>query len=264
MTEITKRYNEVVVVGPNSSIANYVLGALRVDKTKLFGIYNHNLDSPSLKYFLESNLVSFKLVGESPADVCNFLSLDLQKNVLILNFSGELGPINSFIDANSIEILETINRNFESFIFSSKILCLYGPNSLLISFCGAGVGGGNLDDSSLGYLAAKSGIVILNEALDGQLKNFGHRLCLISPGAYPSNMQRAVAEAPQESVDDSRRNQAKHTLEVGAKHPEKILEILDYLILNPDAAGGRLWSAHFDNEKSLSVNQEFGKMRRIF
>ena len=264
MIEITNLYNDVVVIGPNSSIARYVLKAFRLDKTKLFGVYNHNLDDSSLEYFFEENLVSFQSIGGSPQEICNYLPLNLQKKALILNFSGELGPINSFLEANSREILNTINSNFESYIFSAKVLNLYRANSLLISFCGAGVGGPNLDDSSLGYLAAKSGIVVLNEALDGQLMSTGHRLSLISPGAFPSNMQRAVAEAPWGNMNKGRRDQAKRTLQEGAKYPEKILEMLDYLIRNPDVAGGRLWSAQFDDNQSSSSNQEFGKMRRIF
>jgi NAD(P)-dependent dehydrogenase (short-subunit alcohol dehydrogenase family) len=264
MTETTKFYSNIIVIGSNSSISDYVLQAFRIEKQKLFGIYNENLEISRRMHYYDKNLVSFKSIGDSPSELMNLLSINIRSNALILNFSGVLGPLSPFVSASSNEILETINNNFRSFIFSAKVLSLYGPNSLLISFCGAGVGGSNLDDSSLGYLASKSGIVVLNEALDDQLRNSGHRLCLVSPGAFPSNMQRAVAEAPETNVDLRRREQAKSTLEVGAKHPERILSIIDFLMANPDVAGGRLWSAQFDDYTSSSVEKDFGKLRRVF
>jgi hypothetical protein len=264
MNKSTDNYNEIIVIGPNSSLAKFVLQELSLNKLKLFGIYNNKKDDSLIDFFFEERLIPFSFIKENHKDIQRFVPLNLDKNVLILNFSGSFGEVNAFTRANPTEIIETMNSNFEGFIYAAKILSLYNSNSLMISFCGAGVGGGGLDDSSLGYLSAKSGLVLLNEALDNQLMHLGLRLSLISPGAFPSQMQNSVATAPEGSISSHRREQAKNVVSQGSKHPEKIIEMLNSLISNPETAGGRLWSAQHDNfHISLGLG-DFGKLRRQF
>ena len=264
MVDFIDKYNQIIVIGPNSSLAKFVLHELSLNKLKLFGIYNNRKDASLSEVFLEENLIPLSYIQENLKDIQDFIPLCLDKNVLILNFSGFFGAVNSFETADPDEILETVHINLDGFIRAAKMLSLYKSNSLMISFCGAGVGGGALDDSSLGYLTAKAGLVLLNEALDNQLKDLGLRLCLLSPGAFPSQMQTAVASAPEGSISSQRRDQARNVLAQGPQHPKKIIEMLANLIRNPEIAGGRLWSAQHDDFKVSLSPGDFGKLRRQY
>ena len=53
------------------------------------------------------------------------------------------------------------------------------------------------------------------------------------------------------------------TLE-SAVDPRKLIEMINFLIHNPESAGGRIWSANFDQPSSDIDNKNFGKLRRIF
>lgn len=263
MGNVVEKYNEIIVIGPNSSLAKFVLGELKIDKSKLFGIYHNSKPNSLLDFFEEARLLPFQSIRQNSGNLQDAL-FTFGKSVLILNFSGSFGTVSTFESADPYEILQTVNWNLEGFIFGAKLLSSYRSESLMISFCGAGVGGDGLDDSSLGYLTAKSALVLLNEALDNQLMHLGLRLSLISPGAFPSEMQNAVASAPEGSVSDQRRGHAKNVFFHGPKHPEKIINMLTTLIDNPQIAGGRLWSAQHDNFQNSRGVKNFGKLRRIF
>jgi len=64
-------------------------------------------------------------------------------------------------------------------------------------------------------------------------------------------------------VSPNRREQAVRTLE-SAVDPRKLIEMINFLIHNPESAGGRIWSANFDQPSSDIDNKNFGKLRRIF
>jgi NAD(P)-dependent dehydrogenase (short-subunit alcohol dehydrogenase family) len=159
--------------------------------------------------------------------------------------------------------LETNRQNLLPFLLIAKLAKNLSSGSLVISFSGAGVGGSNLDDSSIGYLGAKASMSILIESFDRQLAERNIRIGLVSPGAFQSPMQRAVARANDLVIPISRINSAKQ-LEEEPSSPEKLITLLKYLIENPRLLGGRSWSANFDKLGVKDMNAEFGRMRRVY
>jgi NAD(P)-dependent dehydrogenase (short-subunit alcohol dehydrogenase family) len=105
-------------------------------------------------------------------------------------------------------------------------------------------------------------MMFLVEAFDNELKRDGKRVGAIAPGAFPSRMQKVVADSSEdESGSPERINQAKKVL-AEPTDATKLIKMINFLIKNPNSAGGRIWSANYDEFCILESNSEFGKLRR--
>jgi NAD(P)-dependent dehydrogenase (short-subunit alcohol dehydrogenase family) len=120
-----------------------------------------------------------------------------------------------------------------------------------------------LEILSPSYLASKAALVFLIEGFDKLHSIDGIRFTAVAPGAFPSRMQGIVAESVHGSVVAERRNAAIKTLNTETD-PTKLIEMINFLIKNPELAGGRLWSANFDQLTEELISSDFGKLRRIY
>jgi len=64
-------------------------------------------------------------------------------------------------------------------------------------------------------------------------------------------------------VSQQRRDEAKRTLN-SKSDPTKLIEMINFLIKNPEEAGGRIWSANYDQLTGRNIAANFGKLRRIY
>jgi NAD(P)-dependent dehydrogenase (short-subunit alcohol dehydrogenase family) len=174
---------------------------------------------------------------------------------------GSYGKIQAVDDLDIEDALLTNSSNLTPFLLIAKIAKVLPAGSRVISFSGAGVGGDNLDDSSLGYLAAKASMAVLAEAIDQQLEKHGVRFGLISPGAFPSRMQEVVSKENSNKIPEKRVLRAKEVM-TSMPSPKKLVNLIEFLAANPRQLGGRTWSANFDDLTDQVGN--FGKLRRIY
>ena len=134
--------------------------------------------------------------------------------------------------------------------------------SFFIGFSGGGVGGDNLDSSSLGYLMSKISLAGVIEVLDKSFKEQGKRLTLIAPGAFPSNMQTVVANSPIGTVSEEVKIKALG-LELDESKIVKLAKAIDWVSNYPNQAGGKIWSAQRDDFLNQIFSEKFGYLRRV-
>jgi len=255
----------LIVLGGTSSIANLVVPKLGFDNSKIYYVnrlnINNQLNLKSKKK--DTTLIDFGDLQVLEKTLKKFLKQFENEPVVVMNFLGNFGLVESLSRLDVSTALETNKQNLSPFLLIAKLAKNLCSGSIVISFSGAGVGGSNLDDSSLGYLAAKASMSILVEPLDQQLAAHNVRFGLVSPGAFWSPLQKIVAAANTQDIPKSRINRAKQ-LKNKSSSPEKLIFLLKFLIENPEELGGRSWSANFDSVESKNLSVDFGKMRRLY
>lgn len=258
-------YTKILIAGASSFIASHCLPGLNLDNSEIFLVSRGSYDAHY--QFEGSQVKSLHIKNFDDDDVLetlvNFLKLSSNDKLLIINFIGSFGSIESLDELSLEKFRSDVDENLIPFMILSKLIarCRKG---LFLSFAGAGVGGDNLEVASLSYLASKASIVVLVEGLDNLLRRNGIRVGAISPGAFPSRMQKVVADSQNTAnVSTQRRDQASMTLRATAD-PLKLISMLNFLIANPDVAGGRVWSANFDSLKTELDDKNFGKLRRVY
>ena len=257
-------YTKVLITGANSYIATLCMPGLDFGNAEIFFVTRSPFEAKNLFLGIQVNCLVIKDFKEAGTmeRLQSFLQLNPDDRVLIINFIGNFGSIGSI---DSLRVENTgyeINENLLPFLVLAKLIskCEIG---LLLTFAGAGIGGDNLETSSLSYLASKASIVVLVEALDNVLRGNGIRVGGVSPGAFPSRMQEIVAESlDTKAVSNQRRENAVSTLGMDTD-PSKLIRMLNFLCQNPDLAGGRIWSANFDSPVLCDLEPNFGKIRRV-
>jgi NAD(P)-dependent dehydrogenase (short-subunit alcohol dehydrogenase family) len=182
--------------------------------------------------------------------------------VLIINFIGEFGIIENMESMKPKNVLKTIENNILPFLNLLHLLRMSGKNSMMISFSGAGLGGSNLENASLGYLASKGSMALISEALTMDYASKQKFLCLVAPGPFPSRMQETVAtnEFPE---FESNRSKAR-SVSYNEGNLVKLLRMVEWLSQNPEQASGRIWSALHDELPPSGMSEQYGRLRRIF
>ena len=259
------KFTKILVAGSNSYIATETLPHLTLGNGQIYFATRTTTPKNDQADRLGAIPIEIQDYGSPEAldSLLKALNLESGDSLLILNFIGDFGSIVSPVELDLNTFLEEFQGNVNPFLVFTKLLKFAGPRSLYINFSGAGIGGSNLDLSSPSYLAAKSVIVFLTEAFDHNLKSTGKRIAAVAPGAFPSKMQAIVANSePGEHLSVDRINAAKKTM-TDSTHSEKLIGLLNFLIDNPDRAGGRVWSANFDNFDKTVPLGEFGRLRRV-
>ena len=256
------KVNTLIVFGSTSSIAKALLPALSIESNRIFSFDRANTNHLANKYIPEVNQcrLDWDNLTEIESLISARLKLKFSEPILVLNFMGSIGSIQKINELDIEDALSTNSKNLFPFLLIAKIAKFLPSETRIISFSGAGVGGDNLDDSSLGYLAAKAAMVILTESIDRQLMPIGVRFGLISPGAFPSKMQEVVSLESASKIPMSRIKRAKEVM-ARPTSVERLVEMVGFLADHPHLLGGRTWSANFDDLISQSGN--FGKLRRI-
>jgi len=258
-------YTKVLIVGANSYVASQCLPGLKFHDSEVFLVSRETISSIDSSKINQANTLKLSNFEDSNVlnTLINFLQLKSDDNLLVINFTGSFGSIESLENLNLESFALEVNQNLIPFMVLSKLISTC-DSGLFLSFAGAGIGGDNLEVASLSYLASKASIVLLVEGLDNVLRLNGIRVGAISPGAFPSRMQKLVAESENTSaVSMERKRQALITLE-SEVDPNKLISLLNFLIENPDMAGGRVWSANFDTLKTEFPDKNFGKLRRVY
>jgi NAD(P)-dependent dehydrogenase (short-subunit alcohol dehydrogenase family) len=254
--------NQLVIFGSTSSIAKALLPNLNIEPNHIFSVDRVNSKQNANGFIPREN--QFRLDWDDVSEIEKFIATILNERlvgpVLVLNFMGYFGQIERIEDLDIADALTTNSKNLLPFLLLAKHAKLMPPGTRIISFSGAGVGGDNLDDSSLGYLAAKASMALLAESIDQQLARYEIRFGLIAPGAFPSRMQAVVAQEDSRKIPELRISRAKEVMSSNAS-TEKLAHLVGFLADNPDLLGGRTWSANFDVLTDQQGN--FGRLRRF-
>jgi hypothetical protein len=255
--------HRLVVFGSTSSIAKFLLPTLGFEPNEILSFDRDGSQSGANEFIPRDNQYSLNWGNTPGAEtlILDVLCDRVKEPVLVLNFMGHFGNIQSIDDLDIQDAIGTTSNNLIPFLISAKIGTSLLPGSKVIAFSGAGVGGNNLDDSSIGYLAAKASMAVLIEAIDLQLCSKGVRFGLIAPGAFPSRMQYAVAVQDPEKLSNDRVLRARETMK-NTPSVDKLTNLVKFLNANPEQLGGRTWSANFDDLTNHEDN--FGRLRRIY
>jgi len=256
-----KNIKSLVVFGSTSSIAKALIPNLNIDPSLIFSFDRAGTLQNVNTFIPEVNQNRFDWVNFNEIESNLVPKLNFTDPVLVLNFMGYFGSIQTIDELDIEDTLLTNQMNLFPFFLIAKLAKYLPPNSRIISFSGAGVGGENLDDSSFGYLSAKASMSILNEAIDQQLAKRDIRFGLISPGAFPSRMQEVVSQESSNKIPELRVARAKEVM-TSAPSTERLAKLILFLADNADLLGGRTWSANYDELTAQGGN--FGKLRRIY
>lgn len=252
-----------LIVGKSSSMAQYVVPHLENTRENLFYIDRFTEKRSKESRDSDVTLINFEDADLANAQLIEFFSSISSEPITVLNFLGTFGNVEALEDIKIEELLSTIKSNLAPVFALAKASIFLKPGSSIIGFAGGGVGGGNLDSVSLGYVAAKGALAVCSESIDEQLQKYGIRFGLISPGAFPSPMQNVVATSDLPSIDKTRIQAAVKVME-NSPDSTKLVHMIQFLSANPSCLGGRIWSANFDNPSSNLPVADFGKMRRIY
>ena len=255
---------KLLVLGSTSSIASNIVPNLDFD---IDSIHNINRINNLRKEFSiaspETLNLNFENSKESVQQISALVESFRGTPVIAINFLGSFGEVSNLSELDIENSLTTCHQNLLPFFILAKAGISFPRGSVIIGFSGAGVGGKNIDDSSFGYLASKAAMAVMSEAIDQQLIQNGVRFGLVAPGAFPSPMQEKVAKASSTSISLERIRRAKEITNTSATY-EKLVNTLNFLIQNPAALGGRVWSATHDDLLDVPTHPDFGKLRRIF
>lgn len=258
------KYTKVLITGSNSYIASKVLPELNFGEISVYLAARSEIADKSLLPYQGGTPI--KLINYEDEKVIDQLTekihLDNSDCLLILNFIGNFGTLSCISEIRADLFVDEVKSNLIPLITLSKLIGKSGPGSLMLTFSGAGIGGENLDMSSPSYLAAKAAMAFLVEAFDNELKSGNRRIGAISPGAFASKMQNVVANAkPSRSISPERIQSAKRIMKQDS-NPSKLTSLVKFLIESPEMAGGRIWSANYDDIHMKEISDGFGKLRR--
>lgn len=254
---------QLIVLGSTSSIARFVVPQLGYESKNILLIDRGSSSIPDPVEGAEHIRINFENSKVAESELKKVFSSFGGRQVVVLSFIGSYGEVNSLAHADIDEVSNTILNNFKPFLAVAKAAMYLPKNSAVIAFAGAGVGGDNLDDSSIGYLASKSAMCVTIEAIQNQLDPFNVHFGLISPGAFPSRMQEVVASANPSEVQEARIERAKSVM-TNQPNPERLVNMINFLTVNPEILGGRSWSANFDPMQTMNLPENFGRIRRVF
>ena len=254
---------KLIIFGSTSSIAQLVIPHLGLKANNIYSIDRNREIQVEFSFVPPENRYEIEFFANelSEQKFSKIFKQFSSEECIILNFMGKFGSIETLKCLNIGDVLQTQNDNLLPFLLIAKFANWFQPGTSIISFSGAGVGGDKIDDSSLGYLSAKASMAILAEAIDSQLAFSGIRFGLIAPGAFPSPMQDIVAKTNNTNISNSRIANAQKVMD-SLPNTKKLIELIRFLISNPEQLGGRTWSANFDELTPKTDN--FGKLRRIY
>lgn len=255
--------DSAVIIGGTSYIAGLVLPYLNLDVKTTYFISRNSGSEIYPRISGLSKVVKISKYNESEMKhILLETNITQNSSVLMINFAGTLGNLFESGITNISEFYETFHSNLDPFLNSVNLFSQAGPNSLYITFSGAGVGGDSLDDSSLGYLCAKTSMAILVETLQEKFKSHDKHVCSIAPGPFPSQMQKSILDTRLiHKINPSRIKAAEKVVASGSS-TKKLISVLNLAISKPEDFGGRIISANFDTFESMEISDRFGKLRR--
>ena len=135
-------YTKILIAGASSFIASQSLAGLNLDNSKIFLVSREAINS---KYEFEGSLIkSLKINDFRDKNVFetleNFLQLNSDDRLLIINFIGSFGSIESLDMLNLEKFSSEVEENLIPFMVLSKLIAVC-KEGLFLSFAGAGVGG---------------------------------------------------------------------------------------------------------------------------
>jgi|688.fasta_scaffold277163_2 short-subunit dehydrogenase len=254
----------LVAIGANSAIAKSILPLISTAFKKIILTTRKNSEVQNFDY-LDCEYFELDLGNERGCKIFEENVLLKENNALfIINFMGYFGEPSKLNSMDSKLEVDKINNNIIPFLNLIKLSFKMRPGTVIVNFTGAGVGGPNLDITSLGYAISKGAISFLIEAFDKELRSRGLAITGIAPGNFPSRMQQAVVDST--TMNQERKNFA---VEVMNSKPDsrKLVTTLLAIRDHPSEFAGRIVSANRDNildytSKPLK-HHDLGKIRRI-
>lgn len=161
--------------------------------------------------------------------------------------AGILGPMghledclmSAWSDTIQTNLIGTVNCTYEAIPIMKKQN--YGR---IITFCGGGIGGDKLEPGFSAYTTSKFAVGGFTEAMSKELDFYNITINAVSPGAIDTDM--------------ARRRWIKGGL------PEKVVDLIQYLITTDKKINGRIISANWDNYKDETYeNKNLFTLRRV-
>jgi len=166
---------------------------------------------------------------------------------VLINCAGILGPmgrledhdINDWKDTVDVNLMGTVNCVHQVIPIMKKQE--YGR---IITFCGGGVGGDDIPIGFSAYNTSKFAIAGFTEVIAKELDFFDITINAVSPGAVDTEMAR------------------QRWVKGGS--PDKVIELIEYLITTNKHINGKFLSAKWDNYKDESFeNKNLFTLRRV-
>ena len=257
-------FSHTLVFGAGSSIASHLLGEIKEYSKSLIYVYRElpNITFESkhpqerqTQFDFEDNLEDFD-------EFISNLGIQSTDSLLIFNFIGRFGAVEPIDNISPESILKTMEQNLLPFLKLVKLLKRAGRGSLMIGFSGAGIGGSNLERTSLGYLGGKGAMGFICEVISDELQKQAKSISLIAPGPFPSQMQEIVAQSRLPEFEENRKKSSEIMQSV--VNPEKLNRLIKWIIQNPKIANGRILSALHDDPASIVDSMDHGLLRRVY
>jgi NADP-dependent 3-hydroxy acid dehydrogenase YdfG len=257
-------FSHTLVFGAGSSIASHVLGEIKEYSESLIHVYRElqNVSFECEHPEVQKTQFDFDDTLEDFDEFISNLGIESTDSLLILNFIGKFGVVETIDSISPESILKTMEQNLLPFLKLVKLLKGAGRGSLMIGFSGAGIGGSNLERTSLGYLGGKGAMGFICEAISGELQKQAKSISLIAPGPFPSRMQEIVAQSTFPEFGENRKKSSQVMQSVVS--PEKLNRLIKWIIKNPKIANGRILSALHDDPASVVASMDYGFLRRVY
>jgi NAD(P)-dependent dehydrogenase (short-subunit alcohol dehydrogenase family) len=256
---------ETFILGASSSIAGIIVPLLDISKDEIHYIDGNRAGRVKPNWISSSQYetCALGLNNSMNPELERIFSSAKSQKIFVLNFIGSFGDVTDYNRLESGNICKVIFDNLSPFIDIVNSINSSGKTGLVISFSGAGIGGNNIEESSIGYLAAKAAHAFMLEAIDSKMGAKEIYFGSISPGPFSSKMQAIVAGASNELVSEEKIRAAKN-VRASQEKTLKLVRLIDWLIEEPERAAGRIWSAQHDPLQWPPTNENFGKLRRVY
>ena len=259
-----KNFDHLLIFGAGSSIASHVIPELTEFSKSISLVYRKmptvlggetDFDNRVCEFNFDDTSQNFDLLLSD-------LKIKSTNTLLILNFIGQFGEVESMDVISPDLILRTMEANLFPFLNLIKLLKNAASESVMIGFSGGGIGGPNLDRTSLGYLGGKGAMAFICEAISNELHKQSKSVSLVAPGPFPSQMQAIVAQSTFPEFEDNRKKSSQ--VMRSAVNPDKLICLIKWIIENPQIANGRILSALHDNPALIRDSTDHGFLRRVF
>ena len=193
---------------------------------------------------------------------------------LLINNAAVFGPVGPLVQTDlqafraavDIGLLGTVNAT-AAFLDQLSVT----SEGRVVNLSGGGVGGPSPVVGAPAYVACKSAVVALTEALADDLADLGATVNCIAPGAMPTGFMDAALEAGPEVAGAALHASASELQRGGdLTLPDGLTGLLDYLIGSEGGwVSGCLLSARWDTPETLAGHRDairagnHGRLRRI-
>lgn len=264
----------IIITGASKGLGNAVAKSLWEQGASLF-LVSRNKNENSETAFLSAKTHPcqqyFWCRGDlsdinTPKHVMKYFNMFFDHVDVLINNAATQQPIGNFCECNEIELRYAMNTNLLSAMMLTKyVLRLMIPRKSGNIINLAGGGATSTRPQFIPYAVSKTGLVRFTEILADEVKQYGIRVNVISPGVMNTQMANEIA---QSSVNIEEKERAKLTIKTKETFVAPLALINWLLSDESDYVTGNLISAIWDDYQywmpcDLEENNHWYKLRRI-